>query len=114
MALQQAASEGVAYEGISRENTQRVKANYVGVWANGDTMAVQLPSPYEVGAYGVRGLSCWTDGAGAAGARLHTYQTAAQVLLTSFNEATGIAVLTNASGGGITNPFFQLDLIGLL
>lgn len=112
MALQQAVSEQFSHKGIAGENTRRVSAKYVGAWANGDTMAVQLPN-YEAEALGVKSLSCWTDGAGSAGTRLHTYKTEAQVTLTSFNEATGIVTLTNASGGAITNPFFSLEVVGL-
>lgn len=111
MALQQATSEQFAYKGIARENTQRITAKYVGTWANADTMAITLPD-YVAEGLGVKSLSCWTDGAGDPGARLHTYRTQAQVTLTSFDEATGIATVTNASGGGIVNPFFSLEVVG--
>lgn len=112
MALQQAISEAFAYQGIARENTRRITAQYTGAWANGDTMAVTLPD-YVPEGLGVKNLQCWTTGSGDPGARTHTYRTAAQVLLTSFDEATGIITLTNASGGGITNPYFSLDVVGL-
>ena len=112
MPLQQATSEQFAHKGIAGENTRRITAKFVGAWANADTMAVTLPD-YVAEGLGVKSVSCWTDGAGSAGARLHTYNTQAQVLLTSFDEATGIITLTNASGGAITNPFFSIEVVGV-
>lgn len=98
------------HEGITRENTHRYSGKYVGVWANNDTMAFTIPD-YERGSWNVKNLSCWTE-TGAAGAKVRTISAPNLVYISAFDEATGIATITNGSGGGITNPFFTLDLIG--
>lgn len=111
MAQQTATAVSFVEEGVSRENIQYVNSTYTGTWANGDTMAVQVPNYKVDGGLGITGYAVWTDGAGSPGARARTYQTAAHVPLTSFDESTGIAVFTNSLGSGITNPKFSFILV---
>lgn len=109
MATQQAANEKAVFLGLTNRERETFLGNYVGTWANGDTMEFTLPD-YKAGPGGVQSYRCWTE-TGDPGAKAKTYRTNAHVPLTSFNEATGVVTLTNSSGGGIANPFFSFEYV---